>query len=100
MQIVIDIFEDDYISLKDTVDYAKNYDNAIDNVIVAIANGIVLPKEHGRLCDLDALWDKLNRLKKERVISEREFDDFATLLGLSPIVLKADKEAVDAGNSN
>ena len=96
MQIVIEIS-------------SEMYNRALNNILTKsdvevlgyeIEIGTVLPKGHGRLCDLDALWDKLNRLKKERVISEREFDDFATLLGLSPIVLKADKEAVDAGNSN
>lgn len=100
MQIVIDIDENVFTRLFDNgiEDYAIVNDDLFA-IAKSIRKGTPLPKGHGRLCDLDALWYKLHRLKEEHIISDREFDDFATLLGLIPIVLKADKEAVDA-NSN
>ena len=49
MQIVIEIDKDQYEQVKQ---YSGSYD--FGN---AIANGVVLPENHGRLIDADSLWD-------------------------------------------
>lgn len=50
MQIVIDIFEEDYNFIKRQV-----ADGIINPLKVRIANGIPLPKGHGRLIDADEI---------------------------------------------
>ncbi len=56
MQIVIDIPNEDYESIKDRYDI----DNVMvqSNLIASIMNGRPLPKGHGRLIDGDALAEK------------------------------------------
>lgn len=54
MQIVIDISEESYKNIKKQVDKRDYPDMQIGR---AIANGIPLPKGHGRLIDADDLLD-------------------------------------------
>ena len=61
MQIVIDINEDTYKDIKKGKVYSSICDVPQESVL-AIANGIPLPKGHGRIGDLD----KLIRDMKER----------------------------------
>lgn len=56
MQIVIDIDEDEYKARQRWVANPRALINAVDK---AIANGIPLPKGHGRLCDMDAALECL-----------------------------------------
>lgn len=55
MRIVIDISEKDKEIIDDMNFVTEKLKHRIGR---AIMNGIVLPKGHGRLGDLDALWDK------------------------------------------
>ena len=60
MQVVIDIPEEIYerakVNIMETMDFRT--------VREAIFNGTPLPKGHGRLGDLDAIWDKLKELEE------------------------------------
>ena len=56
MKIVIDIDEDEYKARQRWVANPRALINAVDK---AIANGIPLPKGHGRLCDMDAALECL-----------------------------------------
>ena len=50
MQIVIDIYEQDYEEIKN---FRTIYDEFRNDIAEAIANGILLPKGHGRLISED-----------------------------------------------
>ena len=54
MQIVIDIPENDYNHVREH--YEKN--EIVEATYAYIYHGTVLPKNHGRLIDLDALCDE------------------------------------------
>ena len=99
MQIVINISEEDYISLKDTLEYAKNHDNAIDNAIVAIANGTVLPKGHGELKDMSEVHKTLDKYYYQNELYTLRMIE-ATIKNKVSVVLEADKEIVNARNSD
>lgn len=64
MKLIIDIS-------KYTIDIAKlgNVISDADNEIVAkaIANGILLPKEHGRLIDADSLLSKFDETYRSKI---------------------------------
>lgn len=51
MQVVIDIDEEDYKYIKEVV---QKEEYPLSKFYYTIANGIILPKGHGRLADLDA----------------------------------------------
>ena len=81
MQIVIDIDENDFIEV--TQDYYSGtpFENRI---FYAVANGIPLPKGHGRLVDADVVKDKMGNLDGFGFIG-RCVDEI-------PTVLEVDKE--------
>lgn len=58
MQILIDISEEMY-------NFACNYpEKVLAGYSLCIKNGTVLPKGHGRLGDLDKIWNKLKELEE------------------------------------
>ena len=62
MQIVIDIDEDLYDTIKNLeifITTQRSGKRIINGSIKAIKNGIRLPKGHGRLCDMDAALECL-----------------------------------------
>lgn len=81
MKIVIDIPEEAYKVLKDT------YKNRTGGLVVpeAIANGIPLPKEHGRLIDADALIKSIEK-KTERL---KNLDTINGLCGAINLIYEA-----------
>lgn len=105
MQIVIDIDEDVYTRLFDNG--VDNYDDAED-MAKAIRTGKPLPKGHGRLGDLDKIWNVLKELeeyyrteflKKASVIHESNmngrlygFTKAKFIVQDAPIIIEADKE--------
>lgn len=99
MQIVIDISERAYDLLKASgVDWLG--DKFAEYILNAVANGIPLPKGHGRLIDVEPIYDKLirsyraderdfpNRGKDYRVGLSNAID----LLSNAPTIIDADKE--------
>ena len=79
MKLVIDIPKKTYEQLKFLNEQGEpRFDTIIDK---AVANGIPLPKGHGRLIDADALWKKW----VFDAIGKQEIDE-------APTIIKADKE--------
>lgn len=78
MQIVIDIGEDTY---KARQHWVANQKRTVDEVDIAIANGIPLPKGHGRLIDADALYGQF----------EYADYDFDKTMEYAPTIIEADR---------
>ncbi len=79
MHIVIDIPKEKYDMVRN-----KTYCGIYDAVIYkAIANGIPLPKGHGRLIDADALYEQF----------EYADYDFEETLEYAPTIIPADTES-------
>ena len=87
MQIVIDIDEDEYKARQRWVANPRALINAVDK---AIANGIPLPKGHGKLIDSNVLWDAFQDLGQDFY----EAFDFAE----ANAVIEADEEDDTNGN--
>ena len=83
MQIVIEMQEDDYISLKEQV--ARGIANPLK---MCIANGTPLPKGHDKLIDAKAYYDDMKK---------HYFDNTTVMrcteigLGRAPTIIEADK---------
>ena len=56
MQIVIKLSEKDYKSLNRYINFNLEYEDG--RILSAVKQGVVLPENHGRLIDLDALCDE------------------------------------------
>lgn len=87
MQIVIDIPEDIYDMCKKY--HQKDYFGTEDHIIrTAIAHGIIIPQDHGRLIDADKLEFESNiecsgqgmPLRKNYIIQRNFIDDAPTIL--------------------
>ena len=59
MQIVIDIPEDEYLMMRMADQFTVNKYGMGSYAIYCILNGTPLPKGHGRLGDLDSLYQKV-----------------------------------------
>lgn len=94
MQIVIDIPEEDYERLKE---YKKApFCSLTSRTYEAIANGVPLPKGHGRLIDADRLkpMHSINRANFNTVVGIQKWVDDA------PTIIEADKEEeINEGNN-
>ena len=78
MQLVINISEDIYRRLKNG---DTNAGNTLHNTALeSISNGVVLPKGHGRLIDVDAL-----ELPSEEMVSR-------LIINYAKTIIEADKE--------
>ena len=95
MQIVIDIDEEDYKFVK------KQVADGITNPLkVCIANGTPLPKEHGRLGDLDKLEREMYHKAFETDTDLQKWDSgcwirykmFEIALVDAPTIIEEDKE--------
>lgn len=60
MQIAIDIDEEIFNKLPE----AELGSNVIEDVLEAVEDGTIIPKGHGRLGDLDKIWNKLKELEE------------------------------------
>jgi hypothetical protein len=80
MQVVINISEKDYQTLKKKEEFDAMYLNYYEKLIVY---GTPLPKGHGRLIDADAL--NFNADYNEPLISKFDFDQ-------APTIIEADRE--------
>lgn len=84
MQIVIDIPREKYDMVRN-----KTYCGIYDAVIYkAIANGIPLPKGHGKLKDIDAIIDTLDSSDRDIYVKECLEED-------TPTIIPADTERED-----
>lgn len=97
MQIVIKISKEDYERLKE---YEKApFYSLTSRVYEAIANGIPLPKGHGRLGDLDALEKEIiNGIKAgnyeegyEKFQNINDMDDCVECVKYADTIIEADK---------
>ena len=75
MKIVIDIPKEDYEGIIGTKSYASKF-----NLVKAMKEAIILPKEHGRLID---------ESKIAVIIETEDGDDFITD---APTIIEADKK--------
>lgn len=98
MQIVIDIDDDTYRYMQSRCKYQNKGDKGLsmfEKAGVAIKNGKILPKGHGRLGDLDAICkDVIESLciKNETFLLEAEMAVYKRIKNASTII-EADKEA-------
>ena len=86
MQIVIDIPEEEYEVI------VNSEDCGLHTLTRAIANGIPLPKGHGRLIDADKINDSDIKAVKRNGKIYVELSDLQNLIDNAPTVLEADKE--------
>ena len=76
MKIVIDIHEKDYQSIKNG--------HIPFNVLNAIMNGTLLPKDHGRLIDADALETEMEKDVRKAM----SFVDLKDFVWLAPTIIE------------
>jgi hypothetical protein len=98
MNIVINIDEEVY---KRTLPYKdlpviSNLANDYDEITHAVANGVPLPKGHGRLGDLDALREEVSSWG----MNDYEPSDFTDEIDRTDTIIPADKEQIDNGNDD
>ena len=84
MQIVIDIDDEDYKRIQDIPDV---FDSLTSRTYSAIKNGTLLPKEHGRLGDLDALREEVSSWG----MNDYEPSDFIDEIDMADVIIEADK---------
>lgn len=82
MKIVIDISEDHFLDCK----YWLN-EGVANFAETIIANGIPLPKEHGRLKDIDEVERRLDLEKPDNAIAKA----LKTIIESVPTIVEADK---------
>ena len=97
MKIIVDIPEDDYYGILQYAELKVNteFENLM---IVAIKNGIPLPKGHGDLIDLEEVRDRYVNIIK---VSNSELENLrmlAEILDTSPTIIKADIAESEAQN--
>ena len=85
MQIVIDIDDEDYKRIQDVPDV---FDSLTSRTYSAIKNGTLLPKEHGRLGDLDALREEVSSWG----MNDYEPSDFIDIIDQADTIIEADME--------
>jgi len=96
IELVIKINEDAYKTIQRRVANPKMMRDKVD---IAIANGIPLPKGHGRLGDLDELEKEMaNGIKAGLIIEGYEeysnindIDDCLECVKYAPTIIEADK---------
>lgn len=84
MQIVIDIDDEDYKRIQDVPDV---FNSLTSRTYSAIKNGTLLPKEHGRLGDLDALREEVSSWG----MNDYEPSDFIDEIDMADVIIEADK---------
>ena len=89
MQIVIELNENDFIEVSRDYYSGTPFENRIFYVV---ANGIPLPKGHGRLIDADKINDSNIEAVKRNGKIYVELSDLQNLIDNAPTVLEADKE--------
>ena len=88
MRLVIDIDDKTYADIKKGIIYSSIRDVPQESV-VAIANGIPLPKGHGRLIDVDKLKPQITYFG----ISDTPVEVVkCSTIKNAPTIIKADKE--------
>ena len=103
MQIVINIPEWKYKSICEGVEASKKCDVVgIDHAIhEAIYNGIILPKGHGRIADIDKLIDeKCNECGHIRGVSCTIPCYEVRRISSIPTIIEADKEVKNVKNAD
>jgi len=93
MKVVIDISEEDYkgiCHLKN--EQLRMLPEEVAETLIRIKNSTPLPKGHGRLIDVDALEEKVEKHRKMLKISEYDRDLILhyTDVEMAPTVIKAD----------
>lgn len=86
MKLIIDISDKVYKKIKDHSDYD------IGALMYAIDNGEEIPKGHGRLIDEQALVDIIDRMWKNKQITNTKYNTFLEILDYVPTVVEADNE--------
>lgn len=96
MKLIIDIPEEEYNECKNRFNmiYQEGYLNYNLNtsLVMYIANGTPLPKEHGRLIDADALFDEVSSWG----MNDYEPSDFTDEIDRTKTIIEADKRRINA----
>lgn len=81
IELVIKIDEEDYENIKET---GFNNNDQRNRIVEAIANGTSLPKDHGRLIDVNEVIKIANKTK-----------DLDGAIWNAPTIIEADKPAIE-----
>jgi hypothetical protein len=95
MQVVINISEEDYEGLKRKDKFNDMYLNYYEKLI---ANGVPIPKGHGRLVDADALEKKMCDREEELGDDKALWESSAVSVALNmfaPTIIEADRSEED-----
>ena len=101
MELVVKIDDDTYKDIKKGKVYTS-FRDVPQEAVLAIANGTPLPKGHGRLGDLDAVMDDINRSIEAMtnigimVDGEYLWGKLNDAIYNAPTIIEADKEVQDA----
>ena len=89
MQIILDISEEDYLSIKDG--------HMPFNVLDSIRNAVPLPKGHGRLGDLGEIYIKLNNAQVEGTPEYKGLGEAKQIVCDALTIIVADAEGSEEG---
>lgn len=81
MELIINIDEKLYNHVKESCRYGIGVEAGVD-LGLAVAQGVPLPKEHGRLIDADKIWD---------AYQDTGCEDFYEALDNTPTIIKANE---------
>ena len=92
MKVLIDIPEELYKAVMACKDIPPTNEGTIDNVLtLAVEHGIPLPKGHGRIGDLDALFDEVGMIKPRSKTQYNDIGMFMNMITNTTTIIKADK---------
>lgn len=94
IELVIKIHEEQYKFLKEgiiSIDKVIRYPALMADICERIANGIPLPKGHGRLIDADELKADIHMNKRNKYATQRDVDCTFILLNDASAIIEADK---------
>lgn len=86
MQIAINISEESYKNIKEQVNKRDYPDMKIGR---AIADGVPLPKGHGRIGDLTKLYNEIDARNKGE--DKGKYTGILALVGFADTIIEADK---------
>lgn len=97
MKIVIDIPEDIYNEIKEGL-----YDKNLREMAIAIGNGTPIPNGHGKIADIDAIYqdicDSIEEMTKIGIIIDGEYlwGKLNDAIDNAPTIIEADSEAEES----
>ena len=91
MKLLIDISEEDYKTLVNVNDSRLPSMIAREHLFNAIANSTPLPKGHGKLQDVNKIYDKIDALNRSEKYKGK-YTGVLAILTTADTIIEADKE--------